>query len=472
MDPEQLMLLADQALADGNPLEEVIELVRGKAQREGLGGDLGTAFRNRVESRQLAEEAETISRVAERGKGVNAAIMALNALTFGQMGSVIDLLDKPGTSGEVFREAVREIRETQPVPAAAAELGGGVVAPGGGIMALGRRGGRAATVAGGAVAGGGVAGLMGFGEASGTIPERISAGAEQAPAGMLFGGGVAGVLEPFSRTRFGRAASGRRRVGPRIAGELEETTGLSRDINTARATARAETERVSQEFFAPLDEQFPAVTNQSVREFMEEITKTPDARSAVRAVSSDLLVPGEKAAEAVLERHRPPSFSELRKIRDRLWKNDRTRNEGDELQQIMLDTFPGFREGNAAFRAAKDIEDALALGGGEMTTTFRGERIRTNTPANVQEAFRILPPESHEAFRTGLLQKTLNRLVGAEAGAGKDINLLRSLIDDVNTEGRLRRLFPADASAEEFVRLVRAEASGRAIRRALRYAGI
>lgn len=481
MDPEitaeQLMQIAEAELASGKSLKEVQGLINQAAETLGLGsgpgGGLGEALRLRLEARREAAKVGPTERVAERGRASALAQTVLNTLSFGQMGSILERLDLPGTSGEEFRAGMRDLRIAEPIRTGATELGAGLAVPvGGGLMNVGRTLGT--RVAGGALAGGAISGLFGFGEASGTTPERLEEAARAVPPGALFGG-IAGAFARPTRATMevtGRAARTNRAANVRLGRELQETTGLSRDINPQLTAARAETQRVSREFFQPLDRSFPTVTDPEILDFMEFVTNTPDTRATVRAVSSDLLVPGTNATEAVIQRHRPPSFSELQRLRDRLWKNPRTRDSGDELQGIMEEVFPGFREGQIQFRAAKDIEDAFFLGSGEMTSTFRGVKIKVARADQLERALDELPVESHEAFRTGLLQRTINRISRPETGAASEVKLLRDLIDDVDTSGKLRDLFPNDRLAEEFQSLVRQEKSARILRRALIRAGI
>ena len=482
MDPditaEQLMQMAEAELAQpGAKLAEVQGKLDQAAKALGLGsgpgGGLGEALRLRVEARREGARVDPMLRVAEQGRTSAAMTTFLNTLTLGQMGGLLERFGPEGTSGEEFREGMRDIRTAQPIPTAATELGTGLALPvGGSLMNVGRTLGT--RVAGGAVTGGAMSGLFGFGEASGTTPERLEEAAGAVIPGAVFGGVAGAFARPTRATGevSGRAFRGRRGANKQLGSELQETTGLSRDINPQLAAARAETKRVSEEFFQPLDEAFPEVRDPQIDEFMEELTNSPDARSTVRAVSADLLVPAENASEAVVARSRGPSFDELQDLRNRLWRQNSTRDSGDELQGIMEEVFPRFREGNARFRAAKDIEDAFALGSGEISRTFRGERIRVGSVAQVDEALRVLPVESHEAFRTGLLQRTINRISRPETGVASDVRMLRELIDDVDTNGKLRGLFPNDRLAEEFQSLVRQEKSARILRRALVRAGI
>ncbi|MEE8607958.1 MAG: hypothetical protein V3S55_10145 [Nitrospiraceae bacterium] len=481
MDPditaEQLMQIGERELASGTSLKKVQELISQAADTLGFpaspGGGLGEAFKLRIEARREAAKVGPTERVAERGRGSAAMQTILNLFSAGQMGSLIDRFGPEGTSGEEFRAGMRDLRIAEPIRTAATEMGASLALPVGGGL-LGRAQSLPARMGLGGAVGGVTAGLFGFGEAEGTLPERVEAGARSVGPGVLFGMASGALVRPFVRSGqiTGRAVRSNRAANVRLGRELQETTGLSRDINPQLAAARAETQRVSREFFQPLDESFPAVTDPEVLDFMEFVTSAPDTRGAIRAVSSDLLVPGTNATEAVIQRHRPPSFSELQRLRDRLWKNPRTRDSGDELQGIMEEVFPGFREGQIQFRAAKDIEDAFFLGSGEMTSTFRGVKIKVARADQLERALAELPPESHEAFRTGLLQRTINRISRPETGSASEVKLLRDLIDDVDTNGKLRALFPNDRLAEEFQSLVRQEKSARILRRALIRAGV
>ena len=468
MDPEitveQLMQIAERQFT-GDNLEEVQGLLDQAAKTLGLGsgpgGGLGEAFKLRLEAREGAARGEAIARVAERGR-VSAGVQTiLNTLSFGQMGSLIDRFGPEGTSGEEFRRGMQDVRLAQPIPTAATELATGAAIGG---PALAARSGLLARMGLGGVAGGTVSGLFGFGEAAGTLPERIEEGARSVGPGMAFGALTGAFIRPTVRTAQvgGRAVRGRRAANIRLGRELQEKAGVTRDINPQLARAQAETERVSREFFQPLDEAFPQVTDPDVLEFLDFARETPEMRGPLRAIAPE-----------VARDQRPISFSELQDFRDRLWKKgSATKDSGDELQSIMEEVFPGFREGNAQFRAAKDIEDAFLLGSGEMNSTFRGVKIKVDRADRLERALAELPPESHEAFRTGLLQRTINRISRPERGAASQVELLRELIDDVDTNGKLRDLFPNDRLAEEFMSLVRQEVSARILRKALIRAGI
>jgi hypothetical protein len=485
MDPEQILALAEQALADGVPLDEVVELVRGKAEREGMRvgpegqGDLGRAFRLRVEARDLGEKAETINRVLDRGSVVNAAGMAAQGITAGLLPDFLNMIGQEGAS-EGFRNFVEETREVQPLAAGLAEGAGAIALPGvgsvrgaqatsRGLSALGGRVGGSvggllaapattAAVVGGA-AGSAAGGLLGFTESVNEDPgvSRLEATIEGATDPLMVGtGALVGPALGFIGSRTRRLFAAKKR-GQRVAAKLEESTGLTRDVNAVRDRADLNVETAKTGLDA-LERETPEILSPDLEEFLDRVRRQDDVVGHLNRASQEV-AGGQRFARV----------SDMRKLQTNLRKDQRF-GLASELDAIMDDAVPGYRGANREFASAMDVREAIEIGQNRGGTTFRGDRIQLDTGANFDKALEVLPPEAHDALKVGVLHRELQDILGRRTGSRLEV--LRRLADDSGADMRLRRMFNSPDVAEEFIQGLDKEISAEQLRSVLIKGGV
>ena len=482
MNPEDILALGEQALADGLDPETVFQLVRDKAKREGLGGDLGLALKLRVESKELKEEQQLIERVANRGVARNVGGMLAQGATLGTLPDFLKLIGQE-ERGEQFRTFVEETREVEPLAAGVTEAAGGILVPGLGAVRGAKATSRGLTAAGGlatrlgapsiggllaapattaAVVGAGTGaaagGLFGFTEATGEpISARLSAAAEGATDPIMIGSGMLlGPVVGFSGSRLKRIF-GRKKRGQRVAAGLEEATGTSRDINSFRdrADLNVETARTGLD---ALERNNAEIISSDLEEFLDNLRERADISPNLTSASREVAA-GERFA----------NLRDMRKLQNNL-RTSQNFTEANLLSDILDDAVPGHRAINAEFAMAKDIREAIELGQQGGGVTFRGERIQLDTGANFEKALEVIRPEAHEALKTGVMHRELQKILGRRTGSSPDI--LRRLADDSGVDMRLRQMFNSPEIAEEFIRGLDKEISAEELRKLLVKGGV
>lgn len=459
MDPEEILANAQAAIAAGADVEAVITRTTTIGNDAGLGGDLGFALRSRLEGEELARQAELFGRVAERGVAANVAGQALQGVSMGFFPEIVGMF---GGDREALEQAIAENREAVPVGSFAAEIGGGLLLP---SLAAGRAA-QGGVVGRGLLAAGGIGaaagGVAGFGEAEGDLIERLRTGAVP---GAIFGGVVGGTLGAggaFLSPRVRAAFTGR--AGRNVAEAAEQLSppGVTRHINTIRAT-QDDAIAIARGKLNDLDDRHTEIVSDRLEDFLDNIRGT-DAGAALGQASPEVAA-GQRFA----------SLKDMRALLSNL-KRGKFFEQRDKLRGILEREVPDFRARNNEFFRENSILEALEIGQrgsgkkfGNASTLSRSQ-IQTNTGANVTRALQNLPAESHDAFLSGILQRNMQKLLRDEKGVS--VQVLRTVIDDVGVEGKLREIFPTDRVADEFVSLIREEVGAEVLKTFLRRAGI
>lgn len=485
MTPEELLELAQRALAEGDySLDEIAAQIDVRARALGFaispaeGGGLGQAFRNRQESVELKREAEGLARVGARSPLANVAISAIDAGTFRLLDELL-----PGATGERFRQAAEENIEFAPTAAGASGAmsllapgllaakgtrltgqalrgAGGALQRGGGrvLPALGRQLARPAATA--AVAGAGISsgatGLMEFGRTEGTPGERLTAAREMATDPLVLGmGAIGGPILGAAGSRAKRILGPR---GPRVASELRETTGLGRrGLNAVREQAD-EGVAVAKAGLDKVEAANPEIVSGRLETFLDDLRARPDVAGNLRRASIE-----------VAEGRRFADVRDMRRLQANL-RRDKRFGDVDELDQILSDAVPGYKDANTAFRQSSTIREAIELGERGSGRTFEGVKIKTNTKANLERALEALPAEAQDGFLEGLISRELQGLDRPLTGGS--VKRLQNLSDNVQANGKLRGLFRDPAKAEEFIHALNTNVSAAKIKRLLVAGGV
>lgn len=479
MDLEELLAEAQAAIDAGAEPEEVYAHARALGQQMNFGGDLAFIVKSRNEAAMFQREADVINRVEDRGSVVNAIGMAAQGVSLGLLPDFLNLIGQE-EAGEKFRGFVEETREVQPLAAGLAELSGGLAVPGigaakgtaltsRGLSSLGARvGGRvggllaspattAAAVGGGAAAG--ASGLFGFAESVGEpAAERLSAAAEGATDPLMIGAGMLfGPIAGFTGSRMRRVFGGRGGKVRRVAEGLEESTGLSRDINSMRNRADLNVESAAAGLDA-LERNTPEIISEELEIFLDNIRQRPDVVGNLNRASREVAT-GQRFA----------TVKDMRKLQANL-RADQRFGDALELNDILDDAVPGYRDVNREFARAKDVREAIEIGQNGGGVTFRGDRVQLDTGANFEKALEVIAPEAHGALKTGVLHRELQNILGRRTGA--NLSVLRKLATDSEVDMRLRNMFTSSQAAEEFIQLLDKEASAEQLRRVLIAGGV
>jgi hypothetical protein len=462
MDPNQLLIFAQKAITDGvDPA-----WIDGKISEQ-TGGQFNSIeeLRQAVDLRgpgeriQTSEEEAALLRLNARGgTAFGDALRALaQGATLSQAPNIAGALAAlpggrtPAEAREESRQRIEDLRLLNPKATGILELAGGAALPGGAGVAAGRR-------ATGLLARGGVpaARALGFGTtgaALGGAGAAVRALGEQETPGEVrrqaaIGGGLGAALAPLGARAAGAAARRTTSRADRLLGGLEETTGVTGEINKVIDAADQALTRVQQRFYQPLDRAFPSVDDSRVAGFLKRMRRNQDTAPAVRSTSRDLF-----------RETKNPSFAELQEVRQRLY-NTGKKNEGDELTGLMEDIFPRFKEGNKAWREALAVRDAID----------EGRKFYNKNIEDINRALKALPSdEAREAFRNGQLMEVFHRL-----GRGEDnvVPLLRTYMDaGPGLRSTIRSMFPNDRNFNQFMQIVRTEADADAVATAFKRFG-
>lgn len=300
----------------------------------------------------------------------------------------------------------------------------------------------------GAVGGGTASGLASLfsslGGGEGSVTERLADAIIPTATGTALGTVTGGLLGRVGSAS-GRTASGR--TG-RVARGMRDGAKVSDGVFALHNEVKRNIQRVRNRFFKPLDRAYPTVNDPQINGLIERIRRHDDVRTVLpRTVRSG---------------RRAPSFSELNKIRIKLEKSiDGPRADfGEDLRDLMEESFPRFRQANAAFREAKGVEEALKAG-----------RAAYQQPiGNVQIAMQELSSDgARDMFRRGQLAEALQRIEMKETGA---TGTLRNMLDaGPSLRPTLVKMFPDESAGEEFLRLLRVERDADVINSAFRSLG-
>ena len=370
------------------------------------------------------------------------------------IGSIPSLL--PG--GKTFRESYQEhqaaeeadlgrIREESPImsrvaqtvgaaPLAAAPLQAGIraVQAGKGLL-----GGAKAAGAVGAVEGG----LMGAGEATGGIKDRVKGGT----IGAAIGGPIGVLLSaiPGGRNVRSRPVAGR---GARAADELRDATGIKQGVNEALDVTEDQLETVRNQYYRPFERRYTAIED-------------PALLSQLRA--EDVLPHTRSVSKEVADGTRPPSFKEAQEIWQQLRKVGRNSpahaRYADNVNDALESAVPGFRDANQVYAAAIAPKQAL----------IQGRKFWNKSAEDIEREMRGLAGDELTNFRVGQLHEMLRRLEQRDEAAGA---VLRRFMDaGPETERIMRSLFPDEGGYRQFQRSLREEESADLAREQLKRLG-
>lgn len=223
--------------------------------------------------------------------------------------------------------------------------------------------------------------------------------------------------------------------GERLARAMREASGITETMESGKALAERAVEDVRARYYRPLEQAFPEVTGPNITEALRD----PRIAQVARRTARDL-------------DERPPSFTELQDImgnlRDRFMAARKARkphmyhkalDDYNKLVSAMEQDIPGFREAQDAFmRAARTVQ---AFGAGAKAWTKSAREIR--------EAMAELPPEAHDAFRTGLLQRWEESLLSKEGTSGAVNSILKA---GPEIREQIRIVFGSDEAFQDFLR--------------------
>lgn len=247
--------------------------------------------------------------------------------------------------------------------------------------------------------------------------------------------------------------------GERLVRALRESSGITESMPAGQEAAERAVQEVRREFYRPLEEAFPEVRGPNVAEVLRDPRIKPVARRNAPAAFADEAqvaaairqgVPEAQARQAVP--NKAPSFMELQDImldlRDEVSAaraagrpnaSRRAAEAYDAMVSAMEQDIPGFAEAQAAYRVA-----ARRLGAYE-----EGFNAWTRSAREIREAMEELPPEAHDAFRVGLLQRWQEKLLAKEGTTGAVNSILRAG-DDMR--GQIRAAFGSDEAFQQFLR--------------------
>lgn len=288
--------------------------------------------------------------------------------------------------------------------------------------------------------------LLGAGEAEGSPMQRAGQAVPEAAAGAALGGAIGAApafLNALRRMRSGR--------GTRIAGALEESTGVSKSYKQAQAKLTEQKNKISETMFQPLEDTGSeaieeAVTNPDSP--LLDLLRSPDVEKEVRAISRE-----------VADGKRAPTFREIQRLRQRMQRinkqpDARLVEQVDELDAILRDVVPGYSEANDAWRLVEAQDRALDAG-------RKAGKSRTLSADDIELQQAGLSPEELTNYRRGQVHEVARRVLRRESDA---MSMMRDIVDaGPEMERVLRSMFPDDATFQGFMQTIRKEQSADAV---------
>lgn len=276
----------------------------------------------------------------------------------------------------------------------------------------------------GAAIGGAQGGMMGFGEATGTVGERAETAIPSALAGAAIGGAVGSL--PGLLNAAARRAPGR---GTRVGQELVEATGLPNDIERLTDSAEGVRNAASRKFYGPMDA-LGAIEN-----------------PRIAAVLRESQVPAPD---------RPRTLTELQKVLAGL--KGKNGPAAEELKRTLGEEVAGFAEANASYGPFARPMEALEAG-----------RKSYKTAADIRMAMRGMSRRESRNFAAARLHDIVAKLETRDEDA---VGMLRQFVDaGPETKAQLRTLFRGDNGAlEDFLAVLRREESAEKVANQLPYA--
>jgi len=499
---EEILAAAKRAQERGVPYNTINRNIRRltDGKHAGMGALEAAVFRTTTEGQ--AEEA--LARTSEHGHLADFLRMAAHGATFGMSDELVALGAKgllnvaaAGPTGapaaaaaaadpaaverlEATRQRISDLREVDPGASLMAEAAGGMIVPlTGAKIARTLGGGVLGYAAGGAAAGGAGGAAYGFGESEGSPQERIP-GAIMGGAVGLGVGTLLGAAGKAAAPLLGRAARkipGMDRIlpdpqapkvtamrellpteqgqarGVRVAENLERLADVDPSVRAVRVATEEGKLAVQRQFYAPLEARFSAEAGGVADEGVMAALRDPDIMTQARLVSREIV--GETV--------RPPTFTELQGVRQRLsdklsaarnrGASDQVRRYSEALTRMEFaieEAIPEFKQAQRAWFEVMAVDRAFDQGRAMYSNAAK------NSAEEVAMAIEALPTEeAREAFRKGLLNRFVNRL---RMRTGVSPAEAMKLVDaGPEMQGKIRGLFPSEANYNEFLTIMQTE---------------
>jgi hypothetical protein len=382
--------------------------------------------------------------------------MALQGATAGWGDEIAGAVAAAVPGGRGYREArdesrenIARIRQERPATALAAEVGGGIASAAvGGLAARGAglaaKGGAAVTRgllarAGRAAVPAAAGGAYGAGEAE-EVPNIPASAAKGAALGAATGAAVPAIGAASRRLR---DALRRPQTGESAGAAIRSATGTQRSF-TAATEAADELKTAARATFQQLEKKHTAIDNAALREALS----SGDLARHARAIAPD-----------VADGTRAPSFVELQAIRDRLGGLSESasrrgrrdvvaslRRQKSQLDDVIAEAVPDFKDANRAFRTAIEVAEGLK----------DGRRLFSKSAADVTAAMKAASPEKAAALREGFSEALLRRVESSNSA-----KYLRTLADaGPEVRNKLAAAFSEEAADDIIAMAVRSDRAG------------
>jgi hypothetical protein len=436
MDPNEALRLAREALAAGEDPQYVDSIVAEMTDYPNI-----FALRMAVES---AEDLVASQEMAEVGEHpVRSALGAAGqGLSFGFMDEIVGAAS-PRT-GDRMRRAQGLRQEHAPGATAAAGMAGAMLLPAAPALGAARMApGAARGALTGAARGGLFGGIGGAAAGAGAAEpgERLEAAAASAPYGAAAGaalGAPAGLLGGVLGSRAAR--------GERVGSRMRELSGLEGSRPASKAKIEAEKLRVQDTFYRPIQEQFEAIDDPRVSQFLQDLGTDPVLRTKVprqfRPGQTGIRSgPGRRTGVLVRGSSNQPSFQDLQDLRGSLRKAGREgQGRADELTEIMEDMVgEPLREADRAWARVSSQDRAFDKG---WSMFDREADLVAENRARLRSA-----PE-RDFFNEGMLSRITAQLGARDEGA---VDLLTKYMDaGEDTRRKVAALFPGGESGVPF----------------------
>jgi hypothetical protein len=448
MNPEEALRLAREAIAAGESPEYVDQQIAQLTDYPNI-----FALRMAVESAADFVESQELAEIGDHP--IRAALGAAGqGLSFNFLDDIVGAAS-PRTGRRM--ERAQDLREEHaPAATAAAGLAGAMALPAGvGTGAARMTPGAVRGAVTGAARGGLFGGIGGAAAGAGAADpgERLEGAAAAAPYGAGAGaalGAPMGLIGGILGSRAGRAN--------RVGRGMREGTGLEGSRPALKSKIEAEKLRVQEEFYRPIQEQFSAIDDPRVHQFLQDVGTDPVLRTKVprpfRPGQTGIRSgPGRRTGVLVRGSAEQPSFQDLQDIRASLRKSGREGSaRADELTEIMEDMVgEPLREADRAW-ARVSAQDRAFDSGWSLAQNHSADLIAENRG-------RLRLAGEREAFNEGVLSRIIVEL---RQGNNAEVATLKRFITGDEPRAKLAAMFPGGESGTAFqslLRMMRREAS-------------
>lgn len=217
----------------------------------------------------------------------------------------------------------------------------------------------------------------------------------------------------------------------RLAKSLRETSGISQSMGAARDMADRAVQEVREKFYRPLEEAFPQVEGPNVLAALGNprvanvAKRTTDSPTPSFTELQDIMMDLRDEASAAAAAGRPNA-------------SRRAKEAFDNLRDAMRQDIPGFDEAQSEFMKAAKTVEAFDM----------GAKLYNKPAREIQEAFESLPPEAHDALRTGLLQRWEEALLSREGASGAASRIMKA---GPEGQAQIRALFGSEDGFRQFM---------------------